>query len=151
MVPSGWIRIRIRIWIWIWSLFFFFFFSFLLIFVFFSSCFQDSEDGLYVCMNRFLGFGRSYVERYQQKTGHQLFLHLKRIRKRVAPSANDEDGGDSANGDKGVPEKVSRLAIGVEGGFNPDVKKYDYTPCHSIVLVPEFTHFDLGAVSVFFF
>ncbi|NWU92663.1 UBP13 hydrolase, partial [Upupa epops] len=38
----------------------------------------DSEGGLYVCMNTFLGFGREHVERHYRKTGQCVYLHLKR-------------------------------------------------------------------------
>ncbi|XP_019474671.1 ubiquitin carboxyl-terminal hydrolase 13 isoform X2 [Meleagris gallopavo] len=39
---------------------------------------QDSEGGLYVCMNTFLGFGREHIERHYRKTGQCVYLHLKR-------------------------------------------------------------------------
>ncbi|XP_039343783.1 ubiquitin carboxyl-terminal hydrolase 13 isoform X2 [Mauremys reevesii] len=38
----------------------------------------DSEGGLYVCMNTFLGFGREHVERHYRKTGQCVYMHLKR-------------------------------------------------------------------------
>jgi ubiquitin carboxyl-terminal hydrolase 5/13 len=42
-------------------------------------CFdQESENGLYVSLTSFLGFGKDYVERYYQKTKHAVFLHIKR-------------------------------------------------------------------------
>uniref|UniRef100_A0A663MQB4 Ubiquitin carboxyl-terminal hydrolase n=1 Tax=Athene cunicularia TaxID=194338 RepID=A0A663MQB4_ATHCN len=37
----------------------------------------DSEGGLYVCMNTFLGFGREHIERHYRKTGQCVYLHLK--------------------------------------------------------------------------
>lgn len=39
---------------------------------------QESEGGLYVCMNTFLGFGREHVERHYRKTGQSIYMHLKR-------------------------------------------------------------------------
>jgi len=39
---------------------------------------QESEGGLYVCMNTFLGFGREHVERHYRKTGQSVYMHLKR-------------------------------------------------------------------------
>lgn len=44
----------------------------------FSNSFQESEGGLYVCMNTFLGFGREHVERHYRKTGQCVYMHLKR-------------------------------------------------------------------------
>ncbi|NXU08997.1 UBP13 hydrolase, partial [Pardalotus punctatus] len=38
----------------------------------------DSEGGLYVCMNTFLGFGREHIERHYRKTGQCVYVHLKR-------------------------------------------------------------------------
>ncbi|KAG9328511.1 hypothetical protein JZ751_013488, partial [Albula glossodonta] len=38
----------------------------------------ESDGGLYVCMNTFLGFGREHVERHYRKTGQSVYMHLKR-------------------------------------------------------------------------
>lgn len=46
-------------------------------------CLQESEGGLYVCMNTFLGFGREHVERHYRKTGQSVYMHLKRHVKEV--------------------------------------------------------------------
>uniref|UniRef100_A0A8C4SMN8 Ubiquitinyl hydrolase variant UBP zinc finger domain-containing protein n=1 Tax=Erpetoichthys calabaricus TaxID=27687 RepID=A0A8C4SMN8_ERPCA len=43
----------------------------------------ESEGGLYVCMNTFLGFGREHVERHYRKTGQCVYMHVKRIIKEV--------------------------------------------------------------------
>lgn len=47
---------------------------------------QESEGGLYVCMNSFLGFGSQYVERHYARTGQRAYLHIKRTRKTKVPS-----------------------------------------------------------------
>lgn len=44
---------------------------------------QESEGGLYICMNTFLGFGKQYVERHFNKTGQRVYLHLRRTRRLV--------------------------------------------------------------------
>jgi len=64
----------------------------------------ECATGLYVCLNRFLGVGHKYLEKYSKRTDNKVFLHIKRIKKEGE--------------DKEVPEKVSRLAINVEGGFS---------------------------------
>lgn len=46
-------------------------------------CLQESEGGLYVCMNTFLGFGREHVERHYRKTGQSVYMLLKRHVKEV--------------------------------------------------------------------
>ena len=44
---------------------------------------QETETGLYVCLNTFLGFGKRHVEKYFRKTGNGVFLHIHRTRKEV--------------------------------------------------------------------
>ena len=53
--------------------------------------FQESETGLYVCLNTFLGFGKKHVERYFKKTGNGVFLHIRRIRKEVSNLLKSSD------------------------------------------------------------
>jgi len=80
----------------------------------------ECETGLYVCLNRFLGIGLKHLERYSKRTDNFVFLHIKRIRKEIE--------------DTGVPEKVSKLAINVEGGFNTDDKTEWIETSHIVVL-----------------
>uniref|UniRef100_A0A671QD03 Ubiquitin carboxyl-terminal hydrolase n=1 Tax=Sinocyclocheilus anshuiensis TaxID=1608454 RepID=A0A671QD03_9TELE len=47
----------------------------------FSFASPESDGGLYVCMNSFLGFGSKYVERHHAKTGQRAYLHITRTRK----------------------------------------------------------------------
>ncbi|CDQ92878.1 unnamed protein product [Oncorhynchus mykiss] len=47
----------------------------------------ESEGGLYVCMNTFLGFGREHVERHYRKTGQSVYMLLKRHVKEKATGA----------------------------------------------------------------
>lgn len=44
---------------------------------------QESEEGLFVCLQTFLGFGRDYVVKYSEKTGRKVFVNLKKIGKVV--------------------------------------------------------------------
>lgn len=91
----------------------------------------ESETGLYVCMNTFLGFGKKHVERYHKKTGNGVFLHLKRIRKELIT-------------DEPPPEKKpTKLAIGVEGGFQTDDKKFTFEEHNSVVVLPDWKIFPL--------
>uniref|UniRef100_A0A671YLC1 Ubiquitin carboxyl-terminal hydrolase n=1 Tax=Sparus aurata TaxID=8175 RepID=A0A671YLC1_SPAAU len=41
----------------------------------------ESEGGLYVCMNSFLGFGGQYVDRHHARSGQRAYLHITRTRK----------------------------------------------------------------------
>lgn len=89
---------------------------------------KESETGLYVCLNTFLGFGQEYVERYVTKTGNKVFLHLRRI-KHLIP----EDKSSELEPEK----KITRLAIGVDGGFQVDgPQKYEYEEKNSVAIFP---------------
>ncbi|XP_050419844.1 ubiquitin carboxyl-terminal hydrolase 5 isoform X2 [Adelges cooleyi] len=86
----------------------------------------DYETGLYICLQTFVGLGREYVERYYNKTGCSVFLHMLRDKIEV--------------GDAPTERKITRLAIGVDGGFDPDAenKKYKTIEKYSIVVLPNF-------------
>ncbi|XP_042235263.1 ubiquitin carboxyl-terminal hydrolase 5-like isoform X2 [Homarus americanus] len=89
----------------------------------------ESETGLYVCLNTFHGWSKEHVTKYSQKSGNCVFLHLRRNKKELPPEKEME------------PEKkIARLAIGVEGGFNPDAskKRYEYEEHNSLVILPDF-------------
>ena len=108
--------------------------------VFKDECFYSFDSptcdtGLYICLKSFLGFGRDYVENYSLKTGNKIFLHLKKTRRVVE---NPEPISDE------VPEKIVRLAIGVEGGFKTDAQKVEYDESYSIVTLPSFDVFPIN-------
>lgn len=86
----------------------------------------ETETGLYVCMSTFLGLGKKYVEWFYNKTGNAVFLHIRRIRKEIEKTSESP------------PEKKpTKLAIGVEGGFNPDEKQFEFEETISIVILPK--------------
>ena len=80
------------------------------------------------------------MECYSNKTGRKLFLHMKQVKK--PPKEAEEESG--------IPEKVSKMAIGVEGGFKSDVKKDEYDDVNEIVMLPSFQKFSIGK-QIFFF
>nr|XP_033781358.1 ubiquitin carboxyl-terminal hydrolase 5 isoform X1 [Geotrypetes seraphini] len=88
----------------------------------------ESDGGLYICMNTFLGFGKQYVEKHFQKTGQRVYLHLKKTRRSVEDS--------SVSGDP-PRKKPTRLAIGVEGGFDVTEEKFEYDEEVKLVILPE--------------
>ncbi|XP_041377545.1 LOW QUALITY PROTEIN: ubiquitin carboxyl-terminal hydrolase 5-like [Gigantopelta aegis] len=92
----------------------------------------ESQDGLYVCMKTFLGFGRKHVHQHFEKTGNAVFLRIKRIRKEIPA----EDLPPPA-------EKPTKLAIGVEGGFQVDEKKFKFEEQTSVVVLPDFVEVPL--------
>ena len=74
-----------------------------------------------------MGLGRDHVERYLTKTGHRVFPHLRKIRHYLPQEKSEQE-----------PEKkITRLAIGIEGGFQPDsVPKFEIQEKNSIVVFP---------------
>ncbi|XP_041125466.1 ubiquitin carboxyl-terminal hydrolase 5 isoform X1 [Polyodon spathula] len=90
----------------------------------------ESEGGLYVCMSTFLGFGKQFVERHYRKSGQRAYLHIKRTRK-----PKEEEGG-SGSGDP-PRKKPTRLAIGVEGGFEVSSEHAQFEEEVKLVILPE--------------
>uniref|UniRef100_A0A3B5MZ16 ubiquitinyl hydrolase 1 n=1 Tax=Xiphophorus couchianus TaxID=32473 RepID=A0A3B5MZ16_9TELE len=100
----------------------------------------ESEGGIYVCMNTFLGFGSQYVGRHHARTGQRAYLHITRTRK----AKEDENNSGSGHPPK---KKPTRLAIGIEGGF--DVEQELYEEDVKVVILPdrqEVTSEDLGTM-----
>lgn len=97
-----------------------------------NCCPQETPTGLYVSLTTFLGFGRSHVDQYARHSGHAVYLHIRRERHEVAAAQPDD-----AASSEGPEKKITRLAIGVEGGFNPDAAKPKYTfeDHHSVCIV----------------
>ncbi|KAM9805526.1 ubiquitin carboxyl-terminal hydrolase 5 isoform X3 [Syngnathus typhle] len=90
----------------------------------------ESEGGLYVCMNSFLGFGSQYVDKHHARTGQRAYLHITKTRK----TTKKEDENNSGSGHP-PKKKPTRLAIGVEGGF--DVEQEHYEEDYKVVIFPE--------------
>ncbi|XP_054637170.1 ubiquitin carboxyl-terminal hydrolase 5 isoform X2 [Dunckerocampus dactyliophorus] len=78
----------------------------------------ESEGGLYVCMNSFLGFGSQYVAKHHARAGQRPYLHITRTRK----AKKEDDNSGSGHPPK---KKPTRLAIGIEGGFDIDQEHYE--------------------------
>lgn len=92
----------------------------------------ESPSGLYVSLTSFLGFGEDYVRKYAEKSGNCVFLHIRREK---IPIEDDQ----VKSGDEAGPErKITRLAIGLEGGYNDaNNKKYEYKDHYSVVVAPD--------------
>ncbi|XP_041479987.1 ubiquitin carboxyl-terminal hydrolase 5-like [Lytechinus variegatus] len=98
-------------------------------------CFDnpESETGLFVCMNTFLGFGKDYVRRHYERTNNPVYLHLKTIKKKKPKTEEEKE-----------KEKPTRLAIGMQGGFDvEDENQYEYEEHNSVVILPDFTEIPL--------
>lgn len=94
---------------------------------------------MYISLTSFLSYGQEYVEGYYKKTGNAVFLHIFR-EKIELPGSNDGDAAAAGVGQADGPEKkITRLAIGVEGGFDPNEskRKYEYKDHYNIVVFPD--------------
>ncbi|GAB4846306.1 ubiquitin-specific protease ubp14 [Ancistrocladus abbreviatus] len=91
-----------------------------------------SEGGLFVDMNSFLAFGRDYVMWNYEKTGNSVYLHIKQIKKVVSEDRPSK--------------KPTRLAIGVEGGFDNNEPQYEES--HSIVILPNYATLPFPSVEL---
>ncbi|KAJ8278323.1 hypothetical protein GJAV_G00086380 [Gymnothorax javanicus] len=92
----------------------------------------ESDGGLYVCMNTFLGFGREHVERHYRKTGQSVYMHLKRTVKEKATGA--------AGG--AIPRRRNGkifLDLELNRDFNGD--DYEYEDEVKLVIFPD--HFEI--------
>lgn len=89
----------------------------------------ESKTGLYVNLTTFLGFGMEFIKPYFDKTGNGVFLHIQR--EKTLKSENEKI--DTT----GPERKITRLAIGYEGGADSNSKKYVYKDTYHIVVVPE--------------
>lgn len=94
---------------------------------------QETPTGLYVSLTTFLGFGADYVQGYFRKTGNAVFLHIFREKIPLEQPVETEAQID------GPEKKITRLAIGVEGGFDPDANKvkYEYKEHYNVVVFPD--------------
>ena len=77
------------------------------------------------------------MEKYASKTNRHLFLHIKHVKKPRNEAENSAQ-------ESGIPEKVSRMAIGVEGGFSADVKKDEFEEINQIIIIPSYQTFSIG-------
>ncbi|CAL9696147.1 unnamed protein product [Knipowitschia caucasica] len=92
----------------------------------------ESEGGLYVCMNTFLGFGREHVERHYRKTGQSVYMHLKR---HVKEKSTGAAGG-------AIPRrKNGKVFLDLELNRDFNGEDYEYEDEAKLVIFPD--HFEI--------
>lgn len=88
---------------------------------------QESDGGLYVSLYSLIGLCKNHLDLHYQKTTESLYLHILKTAR--PPTAQSED----------VPpvKKPTRLAIGVEGGFEGTHERVEYDETLAVVALPE--------------
>lgn len=94
----------------------------------------ESENGLFICLKTFYGVSKNFLEFHNSQTQSRVYLHVKRTR--IESKDDDKDVEEK-------PTKITKLAIGIEGGFNPDQQAHKFNEEFKIVLYPEFTIYEL--------
>ncbi|XP_012275287.1 ubiquitin carboxyl-terminal hydrolase 5 [Orussus abietinus] len=82
----------------------------------------ESPLGLFISLKTFLGVGAEYLELYYNKTKDPVYLRIKQTKKEIPTDQQDESN------------KVTKLAIGITGGFMPNQKKYTYEEEYAIIV-----------------
>lgn len=89
-----------------------------------------SPDGLYVCLNRFIGVSKDLLPVYYSKTQSHLYLKIKSTRKEI-PIEEDENSGEPEK------KKPSKFGIGIDGGFAADQVNYFIEHEYFLYIHPE--------------
>ncbi|NXB56974.1 UBP13 hydrolase, partial [Struthidea cinerea] len=97
----------------------------------------DSEGGLYVCMNTFLGFGREHIERHYRKTGQCVYLHLKRHVIEKVPGAS---GG-------ALPKRRNaKLFLDLETSSDLNSDDFEYEDEAKLIIFPD--HYEISLPNI---
>lgn len=91
----------------------------------------ETDTGLFVNLTTFLGFGKEFIGPYSEKSGNAVFLHIHKEKTLISKSESEKI--DTT----GPERKITRLAIGVEGGADLKSKKVTFKESYYIVVVPE--------------
>lgn len=89
----------------------------------------ESDDGLYICMKSFEAVGSEFLNYYFERYGHAVYLNHRRLKYKLnKPETCSEN-----------TVKPKRLAIGLEGGFDPDASSKDYRieDTYSLLILPD--------------
>jgi len=86
----------------------------------------ESPEGIFVSMSNFQGYGADYIALDHQRNGSELYLNIKwkKIPKAVDPSKKSD-------------EAPTKLAIGVEGGFQTEEEEFEFEKSHFLAVMPE--------------
>ena len=91
-----------------------------------TQCFQDQdgEYGVDICLTCFNGGCEAHAALHAATRAHPVALNVRRREKAKPEGA--ADGGDGEDGDGEPAKKITKLAIGVEGGADGVGKEYEF-------------------------
>ena len=93
----------------------------------------ESENGVYICLKRHFAISREALQDYIGFSQQNIFLHHRRTKRFLPDNTPKDENGQS---------KPKRMAIGVEGGFNPDGPAFEYEDHYTVALFPENAEID---------
>ncbi len=96
------------------------------------ACSPFSKDGLYVCLKTWQGFSRDSLVLGLERGAGPCFLH--EVWRRV-PNKEKIETGEEEEEEKGTLEPDTKLAIGVEGGFQSADQQFRIVKEHWIVIL----------------
>lgn len=91
-------------------------------------CFDTpvSDGGIYVCLRSFVGLSPKYLQMHVQKTKSRTFLNILKVPKEE-PAEKDEPSA----------KKPTKMAIGVEGGFDAEPDKIEYDEVNFLIVTDD--------------
>ena len=84
----------------------------------------ESPNGIFVCLSSFVGLGKESLAVHFEKTNSHLYLHIKSSRHEVPNNEEPE-------------KKITKLGIGIEGGFDLKEKKFSIETQYFLFIYPE--------------
>lgn len=100
---------------------------------------ETTETGLYVCLKTFAAVSRQFLDTHFGKTQSHLYLRIKTERRRVE-SIEDND-----EPEKKKSNPPTKLALGVEGGFDLNEKQFYFETYYWLYVHPEGVETKLNA------
>uniref|UniRef100_A0A2K5DVF1 Ubiquitin carboxyl-terminal hydrolase 13 n=1 Tax=Aotus nancymaae TaxID=37293 RepID=A0A2K5DVF1_AOTNA len=98
---------------------------------------ENSEGGLYVCMNTFLAFEREHAERHFRKTGQSVYMHLKRL---VREKVRGASGG-------ALPKRRnSKIFLDLDTDDDLNSDDYEYEDEAKLVIFPD--HYEIALPNI---
>lgn len=90
----------------------------------------ESDTGLFVCLQTFVGVSRDYLQTHHAKTKSHLYLRLKTHRRELVKNQDDAS-------DEPEKKKPTKFGIGIAGGFDLNEKEFYFDNDYALFIYPE--------------